>query len=64
MENNNLFDRVLNKIQDRRERLLSGKINCIPWNLPRFENESPGIEQGKYYLITANSKVGRICPYI
>jgi hypothetical protein len=26
--------------------------------LPRFEVESPGIEQGKYYLITA-SKVGK-----
>ena len=37
---NNLFDRVLTKIKDRRERLLSGKINCIPWGLPRFENEN------------------------
>lgn len=59
---NNLFDRVLTKIKDRRERLLSGKINCIPWGLPRFENENPGIEQGKYYLITANSKVGKVLP--
>lgn len=59
MENNTLYDRVLKTIQDRRERLLTGKINCIPWGLPRFENEIPGIEQGKYYLITANSKVGK-----
>lgn len=59
---NKLFYRVLNKIKDRRERLLSGKINCIPWGLPRFENENPGIEQGKYYLITANSKVGKVLP--
>jgi hypothetical protein len=54
-----LFNKTLNYIQDRRERLLSGKINCIPWGLSRFEEESPGIEQGKYYLITANSKVGK-----
>jgi len=64
MENNSLYNRVLKKIEDRRDRLLNGKINCIPWGLPRFENEIPGIEQGKYYLITANSKVGRFCPSI
>ena len=59
-----LFDRVRKDLDERRERLLSGKINCLPWGLPRFEQELPGIEQGKYYLITANSKVGRICPFV
>ena len=57
-----LYTRVYDNIIDRRQRLLNGQINCIPWGLPRFENELPGIEQGKYYLITANSKVGRFCP--
>ncbi len=57
-----LYDRTLNTIKDRRERVLSGKINCIPWGLPRFEKDSPGIEQGKYYLVTANSKVGKVLP--
>lgn len=58
MENfDSLFDRVYDSIRKRRERLLNGKINCIPWGLPRFEEELPGVEQGKYYLITANSKV-------
>lgn len=52
-----LFSRVYQNIENRRERLLSGKANCIPWGLPRFEEELPGIEQGKYYQITANSKV-------
>lgn len=55
----NLYGRVYQDLIDRRERLLSGKINCIPWGLPRFEYESPGIEQGTYYLMTANSKVGK-----
>jgi hypothetical protein len=54
-----LFRRVRGNIEDRRDRLLNGQINCIPWGLPRFEREIPGIEQGKYYLITANSKVGK-----
>lgn len=59
-----LYKRVYDRIEKRRERILSGKINSIPWGLPRFEDELPGIEQSKYYLITANSKVGRICPFI
>ena len=57
-----LFDRVYTDLIEKRERLLSGKINCLPWGLPRFENENPGIEQGKYYLLTANSKVGIVLP--
>ena len=57
-----LFKRVHTNLIDRRQRLLEGKVNCIPWGLPRFENQLPGIEQGKYYLITANSKVGRLLP--
>lgn len=54
-----LFDRTFDHMNNRRERRLSGKINCIPWGLSRFEEHSPGIEQGTYYLNTANSKVGK-----
>jgi hypothetical protein len=61
-EQNSLYDRVFNTLVERRERILSGKINCIPWSLPRFEEENPGIEQGKYYLVSANSKVGDVLP--
>ena len=57
-----LYNRVYEDLIKRRERILSGRINCIPWDLPRFQQESPGIEQGKYYLITANSKVGKPLP--
>lgn len=55
----NLFDRVCNNLKERRERLISGKINTIPWNLPRFEDYSPGIEKGKYYIITGQTKSGK-----
>lgn len=58
-QDNSIFTRVLGELHKRRERILSGKINCIPWGLPRFEEHNPGIEQGKYYLVTANSKVGK-----
>lgn len=57
--NNKLFDRTYEDLITRRKRLLSGKINCIPWGLPRFEEESPGIEQGKSYLMSASSKIGK-----
>lgn len=58
----NLYSRVYNDLINRRERILSGKINCITWGFKRFEKELAGIEQGKYYLVTANSKVGRLLP--
>lgn len=54
-----LFDRVVNNLEERRERVLSGKINCIPCPFPRFSQEWPGIEQGKYYGITAVSKAAK-----
>ena len=54
-----LFSRVYENIVNKRERILSGKVNCIPWGLPRFEESSPGIEQGKYYQITAQSKAAK-----
>lgn len=58
-EKEKLFNRVLKSIEERKKRLSEGLENCIPWGLPRFEEVLPGIEQGKYYLITANSKVGK-----
>jgi len=53
-----LFSRVYENIVERRERLLSGKINCIPIGYPRFEKDVV-IEQGRSFLMTANSKVGK-----
>lgn len=59
MKDDNLFNRVYKDIVKRKERILEGKINSIPWGLPRFEEYNPGIEKAKYYLFTANSKVGK-----
>lgn len=49
-------ERVLNDLSNRRERVLTGKINCIPSPFRRFRNSFPGVEQGKYYLITGGTK--------
>ena len=43
----------------RRERLLSGKYNCIPFPFLRFRKIYPGVEKGKFIIITANQKVGK-----
>lgn len=55
----NLYTRVIEDLENRRNRVLSGDINCIPLPFERFRNEFPGIEQSRYYLFTANSKVGK-----
>jgi len=55
---NNYLD-VLIKLENLRQRKVDGKLNCIPWGLPRFEIISPGLQQAKYIIITANSKIGK-----
>lgn len=50
-----IFDRAYERITVNKEK----DINCIPFSLPRFEQFLPGIEKGKYYIITANSGIGK-----
>lgn len=51
-----LYKRLHRNLTNRRERILNKKINSISWGLPRFEKTCPGIEQGKYYLLTGQTK--------
>lgn len=51
-----LTQRVIKDITEKRQRILDGKINCIPSPFVNFRNDFPGIEQGKYYLISGASK--------
>ena len=60
MENNTPFYKnVISTIKYKRDRLLDGKLNCIPFELEGFEEELPGIEPSQYVIITANQKVGK-----
>lgn len=61
-----LTERVLEDLERKRQRRLEGKINAIPFGLPRFNTVLPGIEQGRYYIVTAQSKVGKsqLCNYL
>lgn len=54
-----MIDRIINYLKERRNRILRGDINCIPFTFNRFSNTLPGIELGKYYLISGNTKAGK-----
>lgn len=59
-ESGSLFNRVKSKIKENRKIRLEGGYNCIPWNnLPGLSSVIPGIQKSRYYLVTANSKVGK-----
>ena len=51
-----LIDRVLKTLEDRRQRIIDGDINCIPSPLDKLSNSFPGIEREKYYLISGATK--------
>lgn len=48
---------VINNLEERRQNVLHGGVNCIPLPFTRFRNEVPGIEQGQYVVVSANQKV-------
>lgn len=54
-----LYNRVYQRIIDNRQRGLDGLVNSIPFGLPRFMDELPGIEKKTTYHVTANTKVGK-----
>lgn len=57
-ENGTYKDTLLD-LEERRERILSGGINCIPSPFKRFSNDFCGIEQDTYYCITSYTKGGK-----
>lgn len=63
METNNnsqsLVDRTLQSMENRRQRILDGGVNCIPGPFPRFREDFCGIEQDTYYVVTSFSKGGK-----
>ena len=54
-----MIERIIDTLKERRERVLKGDINCIPFTLGRFSNELPGIEKGCYYLVSGSTKSGK-----
>ena len=56
MEDNSLRTRVVKNLNDRRQRILDGQLNCIPSPFKRFNEDFIGIEQSCYYTITSFTK--------
>lgn len=55
----NILNSDIQRLKDRRQRILEGKYNCIPFPFKRFRRLFPGIEQEKFIVITANQKIGK-----
>lgn len=54
-----LIQRVLQTAEERRQRILSGKVNCIPSPFKSFRYDFPGVELGTYYLVSGASKASK-----
>lgn len=62
-----MIDSVINKLETNRQRRIDGDIIAIPWStFPRLNTILPGIQQAKYYLVGARTKVGKtqLCDYL
>ena len=51
-----LLERLKQNLKTRKERVENNLVNCIPLPFKRFRSELPGIEQGKYYLVSGQTK--------
>lgn len=54
-----IYNKVISSLKDNRDKRLKGEIIALPWSLKRLSKVIPGVEKGKYYLITANPKAGK-----
>jgi len=54
-----LFKNVSSQIKENKNLREEGKDICIPFPFKRFSSKIPGIIKGRYYITTANSKVGK-----
>lgn len=55
-----IFKNVKKEIKRNKQIRIDGGYTCVPFVLlPKLGKVVPGIEQEKYYLVTANSKVGK-----
>lgn len=54
-----LYDETIQDIEEKRQRIIDGGINCIPSPFKKFQNDFCGIEQACYYIVTSYSKGGK-----
>ena len=56
---NKIFDRVIGDIKKNKQLREEGKDIMLPFPFARFANYVPGIQKGRYIIVTANSKIGK-----
>lgn len=49
-------EKILKHVQECRDNILNGKVNCIPIPFKRFRSDFPGIRKKFYYLISGATK--------
>ena len=55
-----IYKRVVDELKNNKKIRLEGKDIAIPWlNLPKLSTVIPGVQKGRYIIVTANSKVGK-----
>jgi len=54
-----IFNRVVQELETNKRLREEGKHINIPFPFQRFSKYVPGIQKGRYILVTANSKVGK-----
>lgn len=61
-----LYKKTLEETLSNKQKRLEGKHISIPFPFPRLSEYFPGIMPRRYYLVTANSKVGKtkICDFL
>src|SRR5574344_2888745 len=60
-----LSNKTLGVLEERRQRILNGEVNCIPSPFRRFKDDFAGLEQSQYVCITSFTKGGKsqLCSY-
>lgn len=61
------YDRVLAEFRANKTARESGRQILIPWeSFPKLSTVLPGVQKGRYVIVTANSKVGKsqLCDYL
>ena len=54
-----LYDSIMSQLENKRDRIINGGINCIPSPFKRFSDDWCGIEQETQYCITSFTKGGK-----
>lgn len=58
-ETDDVIVRTIKGFRERKKRIEEHGVNCIPSPFECFRNDFPGVEQGKYYLISGAAKASK-----